>query len=69
VGKRENAVGENGNWCNHWGKGYVVVRLLSRVWLFATPWTAAHQAFLSLTVSQSLPKFMLIESENSIEIP
>ena len=27
-----------------------------------TPWTAAHQALLSLTVSQSLPKFMSIES-------
>ena len=26
----------------------------------ATPWTAAHQASLSLTVSQSLPKFMSI---------
>ena len=30
--------------------------------LFATPWTAARQAFLSLTVSWSLPKFMSIES-------
>ena len=29
---------------------------------FATPWTIAHQASLSLTVSQSLPKFMSIES-------
>ena len=28
---------------------------------FATPWTAAHQASLSLTISQSLPKFMFIE--------
>ena len=28
----------------------------------ATPWTAAHQASLSLTISQSLPKFMSIES-------
>ena len=26
-----------------------------------TPWTAACQAFLSLTISQSLPKFMSIE--------
>ena len=38
-----------------------VVQLLSPVWLFATPWTAAHQASLSLTISQSLPKFMSIE--------
>ena len=36
--------------------------LLSRVWLFATPWTAAHQASLSITSSQSLPKLMSIES-------
>ena len=37
------------------------VQLPSRVWFFATPWTAAHQVFLSLTISQSLPKFMSIE--------
>ena len=37
------------------------VQLLSRVWLFATPWTAACQASLSITNSQSLPKFMSIE--------
>ena len=30
-------------------------------WLFATPWTAAHQASLSITNSQSLPKLMSIE--------
>ena len=30
----------------------VVVQLLSHVQLFATPWTAAHQAILSFTVSQ-----------------
>ena len=36
----------------------VVVQLLSRVWLFVTPWTAAHQASLSLSISRSLPKFM-----------
>ena len=40
----------------------VVVQLLSRVQLFVTPWTAAHQASLPFTVSQSLPKFMSIES-------
>ena len=27
-----------------------------------TPWTAAHQASLSLTISQSFPKFMFIAS-------
>ena len=38
------------------------VQSLSRVWLFATPWIAAHQASLSITNSQSLPKLMSIES-------
>ena len=38
------------------------VQLLSHVWLFATPWTAAHQAFLSITNSQSLLKLMSIKS-------
>ena len=32
------------------------VQSLSRVLLFATPWTAAHQASLSITNSQSAPK-------------
>ena len=31
------------------------------MWLFATPWTAAQQVSLSLTISWSLPKFMSIE--------
>ena len=39
-----------------------VVQSLSCVRLFATPWTAAHQAPLSSTVSLSLLKFMSIES-------
>ena len=38
------------------------VQLLSRVWLFVTPWTAALQASLSITISQSLLKLMCIES-------
>ena len=38
------------------------VQSLSRVWLFVTPWTAAHQASLSITTSQSLLKLMSIES-------
>ena len=38
------------------------VQLLSCILLFATPWTAAHQASLSITSSQSLPKLMSIES-------
>ena len=38
------------------------VQLLSHVRLFATPWTAAHQASLSITNSRSLLKLMSIES-------
>ena len=38
------------------------VQLLSRVRLFATPWTAARQASLSITNFQSPPKLMSIES-------
>ena len=41
---------------------FVVIQLISRVQLFATPWTAAHQASLSFTISQSLLKLMPIES-------
>ena len=40
----------------------VVVQSLSRVRLFATPWTAACQTSLSFTVSWSLFKLMSIES-------
>ena len=38
------------------------VQSLSRVRLFSTPWTAAHQASLSITNSWSSPKLMSIES-------
>ena len=38
------------------------VQSLSRVRLFVTPWTTAHQASLSITNSWSLPKLMSIES-------
>ena len=40
----------------------LVVWSPSRVQLFVIPWTVAHQASLSLTISQSLPKFMSIAS-------
>ena len=40
----------------------VAVQSLRRVQLFATPWTAACQASLSFTISQSLLKLMSIES-------
>ena len=38
------------------------VQLLSRVWLFVTPWIAARQASLSITNSRSSLKLMSIES-------
>ena len=39
------------------------VQSRSHIWLLVTPWTAARQASLSITSSQSLPKLMSIESE------
>ena len=50
--------------CIYVYKAYLVfssVQSLSRVWLFATPWTAVHQASLSITDSWSTPKPMSIE--------
>ena len=38
------------------------MQLLSCLWLFVTPWTAARQASLSFTISESLPKLMSTES-------
>ena len=43
-------------------KSRAVVQLLSHVQLFMTPWTAAHQASLSFTISWSLFRLMSIES-------
>ena len=37
-----------------------IVQLQSRVQLSVTPWTAAHQASLSFTISRSLLKLMLM---------
>ena len=39
------------------------LQLLNHGWLFATPWTAACQASLSIINSQSLPKLMSIDSD------
>ena len=36
--------------------------MISRVRLFATPWTTVHQASLSITNSRCLPKFMSVKS-------
>ena len=65
---RENfyTLGGNANWYNHYGEQHSVqfssVRLLSCVQLFLTPWTAAHQASLSVTNSWSLLKLMSVKS-------
>ena len=48
--------------CRDHVKVFGSIQLLSHVWLFATPWTAAHQASLSITNSQSPSKPMSIES-------
>jgi len=42
------------------------VQLLSRVWLFVTPWIAARQASLSITNSQSLLKLMSLTHKYGI---
>ena len=48
---------------SHSGLGFGQwVQSLSRVWLFATSWTTAHQASLSVTDSRSFLKLMSIES-------
>ena len=51
--------GEDWDWYRH--TTIYSVQLLSCVWLFATPWTAALQASLSITNSQSLLKPRSIE--------
>ena len=47
---------------NSWWRSSVQFQSLSRVQLFATPWTAAHQTSLSITNSWSLLKLMSIKS-------
>ena len=42
--------------------GFSAVQSLSCIWLCATPWTAAHQASLSITSSRSSPKPVSNES-------
>ena len=41
---------------------FLVVHSFSHVWLFATPWTAAHHASLTFAISWSLLKLVSIES-------
>ena len=51
---------------NHRYFQFSSVKLLSRVWLFATPWTVARKTSLSSTISLSLIKFMWIFISNSL---
>ena len=48
--------------CSHSRLHCSCFQLLSRIWFFVTSWTVARQAPLSSTVSQSLLRFMSIES-------
>ena len=47
---------------NNIARQFSSVQSLSRVWLFATPWTAARQASLSITNSRNLLKLISVES-------
>ena len=44
------------------GLQFSQVQLISCVWLFVTPWTAAHQGSSFITYSHSLPNLVSIES-------
>jgi len=64
---KQNASGSSADIGKLWNsverqKNYNAVPLLSRIWLFATPWTTPHQATVSFTISQGLLKFISIES-------
>ena len=50
------------DWLIYWFIQFSSVQSLSHVQFFVTPWSAAHQASLSITNSWSLLKFMSIES-------
>jgi len=70
VGERDWQLPNSSKMCliGHWKSKYFNIQLPSivqssnRVWLFMTPWTAACQASLSLTISWILPKFTSTES-------
>ena len=50
-------------WCMQFTlKSFISVQSFSHIWIFATPWTAACQASLSITNFRSLPKPVSIES-------
>ena len=47
--------------CMSYSRVEFVVQSLNRVWLFATPWTVAHQASLSFPLSWSFHKVMSVQ--------
>ena len=49
-------------WLNEWHVPALMVFRCPVVSIYATPWTAARQASLSLTTSRSLPKYMSVAS-------
>ena len=60
----QQRLGQISSLCDHsyfFSTGSSSVQSLSHVWLFATPWTAARQASLSITNSQSSLKLMSIK--------
>ena len=70
VGGGPNSVIKEHHTIHQWNEGWrellkkgmgLSVQSVSWVWLFATPWTAACQASLSITNSRSLLKLMSIE--------
>ena len=54
--EKESNLSLRGNW-----NQFSSVQSLSHVQLFETPWTAAHQAYLSISNSQSLLRLMSVE--------
>ena len=57
-----NSISHQGCSLHHFTPRVSSVQSLTRVRIFATPWMSAHQAFLSITNSQSLLKLMSMES-------
>ena len=53
--------------CDYKSVQFSSVQLLSRVWIFVTPWTAACQETPSITYNWSLPKLMSIKSVMAIQ--
>ena len=54
--------GAEGNYLLVYGFQFSSAQSLKHVWLFVTPWIAAHQASLSIPNSRSPPKLISIES-------